>query len=503
MPKKGMVIKMKKKIAFVALIILLTAVLPSCSFVTVNFDNIFPYEGTFADSDTDGGNAEGNTGSADTNGKDEIYEYIYTGAEDAKKALESVRIYDFGGISVFINTTAGDDAHILSSDFDGSEEIDENDYSAAVYERNRMVEERYQCTIRYKQTTLEAMLADIKAAVKDVEYYSDLLCVGVNELATLAAEGCLYNLRSLPHFDTDNSLFNTSAVNALSAGYYTYGTVSTATTNPDDISGVFVNLELLSGATDADLEALVKSGEWTWDTALAVANASSFSYDGTLGGLAVEILGSGGINLISSPHNDTPTVRQPAAAVKAVDVARSLSSGGKLTLGGDGFLSGDVALHVASLEYMTKLVSSEFDWTVLPMPKLLDTQTAYSSYMPEDTLAYAVPVTTTDTEGAGVLIEAISAASYGLLRDTYVKYHMYHTVRKSSTLDMLELIWDTPFIDAAHTLGKVSDKIADATYGIVYDAAESAELSAEKLFEQRKDAADSALEKYYAPTWGK
>lgn len=503
--------KMRKKALFAAVFALLTltsSALSSCSFVTVNFDNIFPYEGTFAETETD---SDGNiVTSADPVGGDtedtDVKEHVYTGLDDAKAALSTVRGYDFGGVSLFINTTATDDIHILTSDFYDSAEIDENDYSAAVYERNRMVEEKLKCSIRYRQTTLTEMIADIEAAVKDEAYYADLLCVGANELATLAKEGCLYNLRSLPFFDTNKKYFNSSASKALSAGYYDYGVISTATINPDNIYAMFVNLDKLEQVTDADVEALAASGQWTWDRAIEIAKASSLSYAGSMGALADVIAASGGVRYVTNSHNKTPVSKYTATAEKAVETARALASQSELLLMGEAklkesFMAGKTTLHIGKLTCMTSLAKADFDWTVVPMPKLTEDQTSYRTYMASSTLAYAVPITTTDTEGAGVLINALSAASYGYLRDTYVKYHMYNTVRMSTTLDMVELIWDTPYFDFAHTLGSVSDDIANGTYNVVREAAADTELSAEKLFSKRSSAADKALKKYYAPKW--
>lgn len=505
--RKGKKLKMRKKAsALIALLMLAASVLSSCSFVTVNFDKIFPYEGTFADSDTD---TDGDTEETDTNRPDDtsggnVSEYVYTGLDEAKELLSSVHGYDFGAVSVFINTTATDDIGILTSDFDDSSEIDKNDYSAAVYERNRMVEEKLNCSIRYRRTTLAEMRADIKSAVKNEEYYSDLLCVGASELAVLAKEGYLYNLRSLPFFEPEQKYFNSSAAKALSAGYFDYGVISTATISPDDISAVFVNLDMLK--SDVDVEALAKNGEWTWEKLIEIASESAISYSGTKGELADVISASGGVTYVSNEKNKTPEVVLPDGASVALEAARNLFLSVNVLSGNengsiDAFASKKSIFHIGKLFDMQELSSADFDWTVVPIPKLSSDQTSYFSYMDSDTLAYAVPVTTTDAEGAGALISAISAASYSYMRDVYVKYQMYHTVRVSSALDMIELIWDTPYFDFAHTLGTVSDDISDGTYMMFREAATDVKLSLDKLFKKHKSSVNKALKKYYAPTW--
>ncbi len=500
---------MRKKAIFAALLVTLTlmpTVLSSCSFITVNFDNIFPYEGTFAETETDknGDSVTSDTDEGAEKPDTDVNEYVYTGMEDAKAALASVRNYTFEGASVFISTTATDKVHILTSDFDDSAEIDENDYSAAVYERNRMVEEKLSCTIRYRQTTLDEMRADLKSAIKTEDYYADLLCVSTSELAVLAEDGYLFNLRSVPFFDTDKKYFNASGVNALSAGYYNYGVAGTATVDPDDILGMFVNLDILEKVTDVDVEALAENGEWTWDKALEIAKLSSFSCADSVGILADVIGASGRLNYVKNPHNGTRSVILPEGAELAVGYARAIASETKEPMLGtsftDSFSAGASALHIGRLSCMDALAKAEFDWTVVPMPKLTAEQSAYASYMSANTLAYAVPITTKDTDGAGVLIEAIFAASYGMLRDTYVKYHMYHTVRLSSTLDMIELIWDTPYFDFAHMLGAGYVDIKNGTYMVVRDAAADGG-SVETLFDKRDSAANKALKKYFEPSW--
>ncbi len=501
----------KKVSALIALMMLFASVLSSCAFVTVNFDKIFPYDGTFADSDedTDDFSKETDTTRHDDTSNDTVSEYVYTGLDEAKELLSSVHGYDFGGVSVFINTTAEDDIGILTSDFDDSSEIDKNDYSAAVYERNRMVEEKLNCSIRYRRTTLADMRADIKSAVKNEEYYSDLLCVGASELAVLAKDGYLYNLRSLPFFDLEQKYFNASAAKALSAGYFDYGVISTATINPENISAIFVNSDAFVEELDVskqDIESLVKNGEWTWDKLIELAAVTAISYSGTRGELVDVIAASGKVDGISNPHNGIPEVELIASAENVVIAAISLFATNNLISGADGsamsaFATKKSAFHIGKLSDMKDISSVDFDWTVVPIPKLSSEQTSYCSYMDADTLAYAVPVTTTDAEGAGAFISAISAASYAYMRDVYVKYQMYHTVRVSSALDMIELIWDTPYFDFAHTLGSVSDDIANGTYMMLREAAENDKLSLDKLFKKYKSTANKALKKYYAPTW--
>lgn len=258
--------------------------------------------------------------------------------------------------------------------------------------------------------------------------------------------------------------------------------------------------------SDVDVEALAKNGEWTWEKLIEIASESAISYSGTKGELADVISASGGVTYVSNEKNKTPEVVLPDGASVALEAARNLFLSVNVLSGNengsiDAFASKKSIFHIGKLFDMQELSSADFDWTVVPIPKLSSDQTSYFSYMDSDTLAYAVPVTITDAEGAGALISAISAASYSYMRDVYVKYQMYHTVRVSSALDMIELIWDTPYFDFAHTLGTVSDDISDGTYMMFREAATDVKLSLDKLFKKHKSSVNKALKKYYAPTW--
>lgn len=496
------------RIILTALSALLVLPLASCSAVQINFDDIlddvFPYDGTFSDDTADlGGNVT--LPDNDSESTDAVKKHEYTGLKEAQEYLDAIGDYSFGGNTVFIKTTAT--AENLGQLFiDG--EIDEEDtYSATVYERNRMVEEAFDCELHYVTTTIKQMIIDMEAAVESVDYYADLLAVTQEETASLAKEGYLCNLRSLPFFTMEEEYFNASASDALSAGYYDYGVIGAATIDPDSISCVYVNLDLLRGVYEGDLEAVAKSGGWTWELMLE-ASANAKISCGTIvageGGLADLVSASAGLTLIKNKQNDTPEVSFSDTANKVIDVCQTLVLDRKsLTAGAEGgglpaFLGSVSTFHFGRLGDMNELALVAFDWTVLPMPKM-SPEDEYRAYTDADTLVLSVPVNTSNPDGAAILLRAMSAASSGYLRDAYVEYHMYHTVRRSSALTLIEMIYETPFFSFEHGLGTVSSDIEDCTFGLIREMARKRDTNAEKLFGKRDNAADKALKKYYEP----
>ncbi len=500
----------KKKLCRLMLAVLSVTMalsLASCSYVEIHYDDIldelFPFEGTFSD-DTDADNApelpidtDKETGA--------LNKYEYTGLTEATEYLNGIGDYSFGGSTVFIKTTATD---MIGQLFVDGQIDDEDIYSASVYERNRMIEEKFNCELHYVITTIDQMIADINAAVEDEEYYADLLAVSQAEVAMLAKEGCLFNLRSIPFFSPDEEYFNEYASDALSAGYYDYGIIGAATIDPDSISCVYVNLDLLGDAYDGDLEAIAKSGELTWDVLLTASEGLKISC-GTIiageGGLADIVSASAGLTMVKNSQNKVPTVTYPDKANNVLDVCRTLVFERKaLTAGAEGgglpaFLGGVSAFHLGRLANMNDLALVSFDWTVLPIPKMSADDKDYKAYTNADTLVMCVPVNTANPDGAATLMRGMSAASSGYLRDAYVQYHMYHTVRRSSALTLIELIYETPFFNFEGGLGTASSDITKCTNGLIRSMARERAEDASDIFDDLDKAADKALKKYYEP----
>ena len=479
--------------------------LSSCEHITVNFDEIFPVTGTFLETETE--KPKETEKDPETEAPKETLEiFEYEGLKKAEAYLESIGAYDFGGQTVFIKTTA-ENADVLHPDL---EENEGNTYSEAVYERNRIVEERYGCEFHYQTTTMEAMTADIKAAIKNEEYYADLLAVRENELPILIKEGYLYNLRSLPFLDVNAEYFNASASKALSAGYHDYGIISYATIDPDKISCIFVNVGLLGEERAEKIVSSVKNGEWTFDMLSELTAETKLITDFDVDALVDVVSASAGLTLVDNSRKASPTVKLPAAADTVVEICRKLLSGSVVfndvneenevtDFARDRFISGEEALYLGEMGFMNHLSSVPFEWSVLPIPKTDAELDGYRAYVTENTLTLSVPINTADPDGASVLLRALSAASAGYLRDAYVEYHMYNTVRSSAALSMIEAVYDTPFFSFERGLGSVSEKILSGTVDVIRTAAKDPEANLQKLFDKYDAKADDALEDVYEP----
>ncbi|MCD7747246.1 MAG: extracellular solute-binding protein [Firmicutes bacterium] len=486
------------RLAFIIMLSLsLLIFLTACSGFQINLDNIFPAE-TLSDAAEAGSETETESDTAAPDTSAETFRiYEYTGLSDATEYLEGLGEYSFDGESLFIKCTSEDAKNLIfvtaTDDGDGSDS-----YSEALYERTLMVEEKLSCKLYYSVLAAEEMETELASAIAGEDYYANLLMLEQDELEVFAVAGYLSNLYSLPFFDVEDDFILTDATLQLSAAYSLYGVVSYATVDPDEIPCVFVNSKLFSKYSEKTAESLVKSGTWTWDKMLSVGSITWRV--GTTDDVADLITSSFGLHFVSNEEKTVPTVCLPTGASEAADMIYTVTKSYADSLASiDPFLSEDAVFYVGKLGDMNALALTGIEWTVVPIPKGSESQSGYFSLI-SDGAVLAAPANITDYTGTSYLIRALAAASYGYLRDSYVQYHMYSTVRSESSLDMIEIIYDSVFYDFSFSLGYDSLSIDSATYGLmrdnIYDGEES-DFDIEALFERRRDDADYILAERY------
>ena len=97
------------------------------------------------------------------------------------------------------------------------------------------------------------------------------------------------------------------------------------------------------------------------------------------------------------------------------------------------------------------------------------------------------------------LLDTLFAASAGYLRDVFVEYQLYNTVRDNSSLDMIDIIWQSAYYDFTYIFGIESRPIRNIGYNLISDAAtaagtrEEAAANIEKLYARRSKDADKTL----------
>lgn len=498
-----------QKIAMILAIATTAVQLSSCGLIIIN-----DMSGTRG-SETEASENEAANSSAEPVGFTEYTKYT---AEDAhavsERYLDDLPARDYEGAIFFITTPSED--YI-------SPEDNASAVSRLVTERNAYIEERYGVTLITSVADAGTMNTALASAVAADTYYTDLLMIPVYMIGQFRAANTLINMRTLPFFNAEQPYFNKTSSDMTSGGYSTYGIAGQASISPSSFSAMFMNKALLSEAgIDAyDIYDSVNDKKWTWDKALAAAEAVrtlnadraddglpeyyTFTAQNTADRLADLIFISSGNNYVLTGKRAVPTIGYSAnSAKKTMRTLNSIfndpsairdSSAGAVKC----FSTGESAFLVDYLYIMPWMTNSAADWGIVPLPMeneaINGVDEGYRTLIANTELVFAVPKNHTNGEFPAIILSALNAASYGYIYDEYVDYNLINSLRDNASANMLDLILDTAYFDFALAFGNAYPTIADATYRLIRACAGNEEL-AERL-PPAKETAVETMKKYF------
>lgn len=350
-----------------------------------------------------------------------------TGSASAETELsDELGDYDFKGAAFNIVTCAD----YFFSPYDVETETGEL-LDDAAYQRNRTIEERFNCDIVYTMLSgsgsepADAIRSSVTAG--DDEYQLGIVhpYIGLSGLITGAY---VLDMSDIPNLNYSKPWWNSTFNEALSIGdilpcassdfiYFNSGCI-------------YFNKELAEKYSIEDPYGLVYDGKWTWDklAELAVGVAADLNGDGNM-----DASDQYGYSIINN-HRMIPVTY-------SYGISPSSKSDGYITLDNLGsekmheivenyyrllyenegalLLSSDELVpfrngRVLFLHYVTQNIKAlrdlEWDFGILPMPKYDEAQEDYYSLAQSNVMV--IPATVSDTEFVGTIIEALSAYSY-------------------------------------------------------------------------------------------
>lgn len=383
--------------------------------------------------------------------------------------------------------------------------------SQLAYERNRMLEERYEISLATSTRDASLMLEELQNATAAGSYYSDLLMLPLYMMGQFKNGAVLENLRSLPYLDLDKPYFYGSSVDALSAGYTTWGVAGYASVSPSDLTAVFMNKDVIGNAMLDLPYDLVNDGTWTWDAfytyvqAVKTMNAHGGSFytvtsQNPASRLADLVFVSCGQKYVLSGEKLIPAISYTVeSAAPAIDYASRIFADDKAitdpSAGAIGCFSRGESLFLIDYTYVTTwLTNATVDWGILPLPKMSEAD-KHQTLAANTTLVFGVPAGTVNTELSSVLLSAIHASSWEVLNDAYVEHSMIYTLRDNDSVNMLDLLLDTVTFDFAPAFGTAYPNMAAGTYQLIRETAASGTISAD--FESKTSKANMILAEYF------
>ncbi|MGM9626288.1 MAG: hypothetical protein ACI3XM_11355 [Eubacteriales bacterium] len=334
--------------------------------------------------------------------------------------------YDFNGAAFNIVTCEG----YFFSPYDVEAETGDL-LDDAAYQRNRTIEDRFNCDIVYNM--LSGSGSEPADAIRNtVAAGDDAYQLGIVHpyigLSGLITGAYVLDMSNIPNLNYDKPWWNATFNKALSIGnilpcassdfiYFNSGCI-------------YFNKELAGKYNIEDPYQLVYEGKWTWDklAELAVGVASDLNGDGKM-----DTSDQYGYSIINN-HRMIPVTY-------SYGISPSSKSDGYITLENLGsdkmheivenyfrlihenegalLLSSDELIpfrdgRVLFLHYVTQNIKAlrdlEWDFGILPMPKYDEAQQDYYSLAQSNVMV--IPATVSNTEFVGTIIEALSAYSY-------------------------------------------------------------------------------------------
>lgn len=120
----------------------------------------------------------------------------------------------------------------------------------------------------------------------------------------------------------------------------------------------------------------------------------------------------------------------------------------------DVFISGHALFYLEPIGSLKKLRDMDAEFGIVPFPKFNTEQQDYITYIAGYAAFCGIPITASNAERTGVILENLCAQSYGELRNAYVETTLnFKYIRDKESVEMLNLILDSGRFSLTDTLG--------------------------------------------------
>jgi len=316
----------------------------------------------------------------------------------------------------------------------------------------------------------------IQKAVDAEDYAYDLGLIGTYDVAVLAMNNYLYDLKSVKYIDLENLGGYKDANKDLDIGgllFFSAGDLSVSNNNATFV--LTFNKEMAAEIEDMkDPYQLVKDGKWTYDELKVMSKKVSADVDGNdimnmrdKYGMVVwddtvmAVVNSVGVRCctiddsgsVSLTLNDERTV---AALGKWADITydkttaiynqRYGSANGTLR---EMWEENRAMFRNTLITNVHEMRAMEADFGVLPYPKLTEDQTRYYSTLASYNGQFiCMPILQEDIERSGIIAEALAYYGQQYVRSAFYEKTLYGaTVRDDESIEMLDVIFSNYIYD--------------------------------------------------------
>lgn len=462
----------KKTLALILALSMLTPALASCSENSAEKSAENSSESSADETSAPESTAQTETASADTE----------TEAEEETELQPNIPALDFEGATFTILTSGVNDTNGVDwVTYDVyADTITGEPINDAVFERNEYLNKTYNVKIEQFQTAKDT-LSELKTEVTANTGAFVAAMTHFENGATLARQGMLLDLYSLPHTDMSQPWWDQSAVETLEVMGKLYQATGDITVIDNDATWVlFFNKQMREDLGLENIYDLVREDKWNFDklyemlsTAPSDVNGDGkMSYKDDRYGLitsdqtAYGLLYASGVKLVTPDDEEVFKITTDTEYIAGVvDSAAKIMADTNMTFitGREGsgsdtiriaFEEGKGLFYGEVMQCATRMRESETDFGLVPWPKYTETQDRYYNWIHSSAgrgVVIPASVPSAQYEMVGAIIEAMAAKSmYTLTEAYYDKSFTYKSLRDEDSVEMLEIVLQSRSYDLSN-----------------------------------------------------
>ncbi|MCL1857913.1 MAG: hypothetical protein FWF92_01595 [Oscillospiraceae bacterium] len=459
-------------------VLLIAALIISVLFVSASC-------GSKDDNSNNADNIAKDADNANANANQEDVQNQNDSSHSTEKIYPDLPAKDFGGYEFKYLTRTIDDIDWAEWNHRDlfSEELNGDILNDAVFNRNKKIEEKYNIII--SETVIIDFQGTVRKTVKAGDDAYDVVCTHLVEVASLAQDGSITDLFSVPNLDFSKPWWNQNCPRDLSIGNRLFVMQGDLLIMDNDaMEAMIFNKALLRDAGLDDPYVIVKNGEWTFGKLIEMSRGVSKDLNGDgqmyikddLFGCILQsdtdisFLVSGGEKVASKDENDYPIVT--FGSERCYKIMEAVST---LMLDEDNVVQlhryyGKFGIYDEQVKMMQedralfswirmrvveRLRGMETDFGIIPLPKLDKSQEKYITHNnPHTGAGISIPRSASDLERTGMILEDLSAESKYTLQPAYYEVNLRGKyARDDESQEMLDIILN----NTAYDIGYIYD----------------------------------------------
>lgn len=375
--------------------------------------------------------------------------------------------YDFDGYEFRIATCNGNTKYYYMEESTGDVVND------AVYKRNRTVEERFNCKITVINDSGHRETGIFTNSIAANEDAIDLICWQAMVFGGFVTTGYFMNWYDLPKVNFDKPWWSESNINHLTYGEFCPVAIGdfalSALTNT---YCVFYNKNRGLDYQIPDMYEVVNNGEWTFDYLINTTKDVFEDLNGNNEADEEDFFGfisdtqsnvctylwafdnpiytrNGDELVFSLDLEKTASIAEKLLNAFTVNDGIYLGKAGAFGHGSERFSASKALFANGCIgDALSRMRDLDDDYAILPYPKWDENQKDYYTMVDGGHQVMAVPVTVSDTEKVGVIIEALCAESYKTVVPAYYDVALkLKGTRDDESIEMLDKIVDSRVFD--------------------------------------------------------